>query len=114
MQEQSTLMSATISLEIINKKETFALRVWAPKINLPIYSPSHWMSVYTKIWKKMLQGLESPQDHVTKESITCRSEPADSDAGTRIDFPQIAPADNNKGYVRHQDETCWTLQKGKD
>jgi hypothetical protein len=27
MQEQSTLMSATISLEIINKKGTFALRV---------------------------------------------------------------------------------------
>jgi hypothetical protein len=43
MQEQSTLMSATISLEIINKKGTFALKVCAPKINLPIYSPSHWM-----------------------------------------------------------------------
>jgi hypothetical protein len=41
MQELSTLMSATISLEIINEKRTFALRVWAPKINLPIYSPSH-------------------------------------------------------------------------
>jgi hypothetical protein len=25
------------------QKETFVLRVWAPKINLPIYSPSHWM-----------------------------------------------------------------------
>jgi hypothetical protein len=25
------------------KKETFALRVWAPKINLPTYSPSHLM-----------------------------------------------------------------------
>jgi hypothetical protein len=23
------------------KKETFALRVWIPKINLPTYSPSH-------------------------------------------------------------------------
>jgi hypothetical protein len=43
MQEQNTLMSATISLEIINKKGTFALRVWALKINLPTYSPSLWM-----------------------------------------------------------------------
>ena len=25
------------------QKGTFALRVLAPKINLPIYSPSHWM-----------------------------------------------------------------------
>ena len=43
MQEQSTLMSATISKEITNQKGTFALRVQAPKINLPIYSPNHWM-----------------------------------------------------------------------
>jgi hypothetical protein len=43
MQEQSTLMSATISIEIINKNGTFALKVWALKINLPIYSSSHWM-----------------------------------------------------------------------
>ena len=27
-----------------------------------------------------LQGLKSPQDRVIKESIACRSEPADSDA----------------------------------
>ena len=60
------------------------------------------------------QGLESSQDHVIKESIACRSEPADSNAKTGIGFLQIAPADNDKGYVRRQDETCWTLQKGKD
>ena len=62
----------------------------------------------------MLQGLESSQDHVTKESVACRSETADSDAEIGIGFPQIAPANNNKGYVRRQDETCRTLQKGKD
>ena len=44
----------------------------------------------------------------------CRSETADSDAKTRIGFLQIVPADNDKGYIRCQDETCWTLQKGKD
>ena len=44
------------------------------------------------------QGLESSQDHVIKESITCRSKPADSDAKTRIGFLQIALADNDKGY----------------
>ena len=60
------------------------------------------------------QGLESSQDHVIKESIACRSELADSDAKTGIGFLQIAPADNDKGYDRRQDETCWTLQKGKD
>ena len=60
------------------------------------------------------QGLESSQDHVVKESIACRSEPADSDAETGIGFPQIAPAGNKKGYIRSQDETCRTLQKGKD
>ena len=60
------------------------------------------------------QGLESSQDHVIKESIACRSEPADSDAKTGIGFLWIAPADNDKGYVRRQDETCWTLQKGKN
>ena len=60
------------------------------------------------------QGLESSQDHVTRESIACRLEPADSDVQTRIGFLQIAPADNDKGNVRRQDETCWTLQKVKD
>ena len=59
------------------------------------------------------QGLESSQDHVIKESIAYRSEPADSDAKTGISFLRIAPADNDKGYVQRQDETCWTLQKGK-
>ena len=44
------------------------------------------------------QGLESSQDHVTKDSIACRSKPADSDAEIGIGFPQIAPVDNNKGY----------------
>ena len=62
----------------------------------------------------MLQGLESSQDHVTKESIMCRSEPADSDTENGISFPHIAPADNNRGYVRRQDEACQTLQKEKD
>ena len=44
------------------------------------------------------QGLESSHDHVIKESIACRSEPADSDAKTGIGFLQIALADNDKGY----------------
>ena len=60
------------------------------------------------------QGLKSSQNHVIKGSIACRSEPADSDAKSGIDFLQIAPTDNDKGYVGRQDETCWTLQKGKD
>ena len=58
----------------------------------------HDAAVYTKIWKKMLQGLESSQDHVTNELVACRSETTDSDAEIGIGFPQIAPADNNKGY----------------
>jgi hypothetical protein len=62
----------------------------------------------------MLQGPESSQNYVTKESITCRPGPADSDAENGIGFPQIAPADNNRGYVRRQDEACRTLQKEKD
>ena len=45
------------------------------------------------------QGLEISQDHVVKESIACRSEPADSDAKTRIGFLQISPADNDEGYA---------------
>ena len=57
----------------------------------------------------MLQGPESSQDHVTKELITCRLGPTDLDAENGIDFPQIAPADNNKGYVRRQDEACQSL-----
>ena len=60
------------------------------------------------------QGLEGSQDHVIKELIARRSEPADSDVEIGIGFPQIVPADYNKGYVRCQDETCWALQKGKD
>ena len=74
----------------------------------------HLVIVYTKIWKKMLQGLKSSQDLVVKESIACRSELVDLDAKIGIGFPQIALVDNNKGYVRRQDETCQTLQKGKD
>ena len=60
------------------------------------------------------QGLEGTQDHVIKELIACRSEPADSDAKTRISFLQIAPVDNDEDYDRRQDKACWTLQKGKD
>ena len=60
------------------------------------------------------QGLESSQDRVIKESIACRSEPADLDAKTGISFLQISLADNDGGYVRRQDETYWTLQIGKD
>ena len=59
------------------------------------------------------RGLESSQDHIIRESIACRSGPADLDAKTGIGFLKIAPADNDKGYVQRQDETCWTLQKGK-
>ena len=55
------------------------------------------------------QGLENSQDHVIKESIACRSELADLDAKTGISFLQIAPTDDDKGCVRRQDETCWTL-----
>ena len=61
------------------------------------------------------QGLESYQDHVIKESIAYRSKPADSDEKKPgIGFLRITPADNDKGYVRCQDETYWTLQKRKD
>ena len=44
------------------------------------------------------QGLRGSQDRDIKESIACRSEPADSDIEIGIGFPQIEPADNNKGY----------------
>ena len=70
--------------------------------------------VYTKIWKKSHGDSKSSQDHVIKESIACRSEPADSDAKTGIGFLQIAPADNDEDYDWRQDQACWTLQKGKD
>ena len=63
-------------------------------------------TVYTKNLEEESHGLESSQDRVVKESIACRSEPADSDAKTGIGFLQMAPADNDKGYVRRQDETC--------
>ena len=45
-----------------------------------------------------LQGLKSSQDHVVKESIACRSEPADSDSKLRIGFLQISPVDNDEDY----------------
>ena len=57
------------------------------------------------------QGLEGSRDHVIKESIAGRSEPADLDAKTRIIFLQIAPANNDEGYDRRQDKAWWTLQK---
>ena len=52
--------------------------------------------VYTKIWKKSRRDSKAPKIM----SIACRSELTDSDAKTRIGFLQIAPADNDKGYVR--------------
>jgi hypothetical protein len=42
MQEQSTYMSAIISLDH-QQKGIFQLRMWAPMINLPKSSPSHLM-----------------------------------------------------------------------
>jgi len=47
-----------------------------------------------------LQELKSSQDRVIKGSVAGRSETADSDAKTGIDFLLIAPADNDKGYAR--------------
>ena len=60
------------------------------------------------------QGLETSQDHVIKESIACRSEPADSDAKTVISFLQIAPADNDKGYDSAPGRNILDSTKGKD
>ena len=45
-----------------------------------------------------LQGLENSQDHVIKESIACRSEPANSNTRTGIDFLQISLVDDDEGY----------------
>ena len=60
------------------------------------------------------QRLKSSQNHVSKRSIACRSEIADSDARAGIGFLQITLADNDGGYVRCQDETCFGLyEKGK-
>ena len=42
--------------------------------------------VYTKIWKRMLQRLESSQDHVIKESIASRLVLADSNAILELTF----------------------------
>ena len=61
-----------------------------------------------------LQGLKSSQDRVIKGSVAGRSEITDSDVKTGIGFLQIAPKNNDRGYDRRWDETCWTLQKGKD
>ena len=58
--------------------------------------------VYTEIWKEG-RGDSSSQDHVVKESITCRPELADLDARIIIGFLQIAPADKDKGYNQRQD-----------
>ena len=39
-----------------------------------------------QILEEELQELKSSQDHVIKESITCRSEPADSNAKLELAF----------------------------
>ena len=52
------------------------------------------------------QGLKSSQDHVIRDSITCRTVSANSNAKTGIGFLQIAPADNDKGYDQRWDKTC--------
>ena len=41
------------------------------------------------------QRLKSSQNHVSKRSIACRLEIADSDVRTGIGFPEITPADND-------------------
>ena len=60
-----------------------------------------------------MQGLESSQDHVTRESIACRSGPADSDVEIGIGFPQIAPADNNKAMFGARTKHAGLYKKGK-
>jgi len=70
--------------------------------------------LFTPKFGRRVSGLESSQDHVIKESITCKSELADSGARIRIGFLQIAPADKDKGHNRRQDRAWWTLQKRKD
>jgi len=48
------------------------------------------------------------------QGINCvQIEPADSDTEIGIGFPHIAPADNNKGYVRRQDENMPDSTKRK-
>ena len=59
------------------------------------------------------EDVTRAQDHVTKESIACRSEPADLDAETRIGFPQIVLTNNNEGYVGARTKHAGLYKKGK-
>ena len=58
----------------------------ATKFSICIYLLNPYPTVYTKIWKKGRKGLKSSKDHVSKESIACRSEPADSNAALESAF----------------------------
>ena len=85
-----------------------AASIWSTStacvVLLTTYNKVHLLFYETKCLQQNLeeesQGLKSSQDHVIKESIAYRLEPSDSNAKTGIGFLQIAPADNDRGYVQ--------------
>ena len=68
-------------------------------------------TVYTKIWKKSRRDSKAPKIMSSRNQLHADRNRLIRMQKTGIDFLQIAPADNDKGYDRRRDMTCWTLQK---
>ena len=55
-------------------------------LNCKELEASQAKTVYTRIWKNDFRRLENPQNHVSEESIVCRSKTVDSDRALESAF----------------------------
>jgi len=73
-----------------------------------------YQSVYTRIWKEDLKSSRTPKIMSARNRLRADRNQLIRVQCARIGFLHITPADNDRGYDRRWDETCWTLQKRKD
>ena len=79
-----------------------------------VFRPAREMEVVTPKFGRRVTGTrELPRS--CQQGINCiQIRISWFECSTGISFLQAAPTGNDKGYDRCQDETWWTLQKGKD
>ena len=66
-------------------------------------------------WKESHKDPEAPRIVSSRDQLRADQKQLIQMQNLGISFLRTAPADDDRGYARCQDEkTCWTLQKGKD
>ena len=69
-----------------------------------LYSSAYEVDVYTKIWKESHRDPEAPRIVSSRDQLRADLKQLIQMRNLGIGFLQTAPADNDRGYARRQDE----------